>query len=75
MDEVAGDGFYAEVADAVEVGFDGALAFAGILFDALGGDGGGVDKGVIEDGPGFVDGAAGGGSGVLEDLFDVLGGG
>ena len=33
VDEVAGDGFDAEGADAVEVGLDGALAFAGILIE------------------------------------------
>ena len=34
VDEVAGDGFDAEGADAVEVGFDGLLAFAGVLVEA-----------------------------------------
>ena len=69
VDDIAGDGFDAEVADAVEVGFDGLLVFASVLFEALGGDGSGVDEGVVEDG------LAGRGAGVLEDLFDVLGGG
>ena len=69
MDDIAGDGFDAEVADAVEVGFDGLLVFASVLFEALGGDGSGVDEGVVEDG------LTGRGAGVLEDLFDVLGGG
>jgi len=36
VDEVAGDGFYAEGADAVEVGLDGELAFAGVLFEQRG---------------------------------------
>ena len=47
--EVAGDGFYAEGADAVEVGCDGGLASAGVLFQQGGGDGRGVDEGVVED--------------------------
>ena len=47
--EVDGDGFNAEGADAVEVGCDGGLAFAGVLFQQHGGDGGGVDEGVVED--------------------------
>ena len=63
VDEVAGDGFYAQGADAVEVGFDGALAFAGVAFDGGWVDGGGVDEGVVEYAL----------AGVIEDLFDVLG--
>jgi len=38
--EVAGDGFYAEGADAVEVGGDGGLAAEGVLFQQRGRDGG-----------------------------------
>ena len=68
--EVAGDGFYAEGADAFEVGLDGALAFGGVFLEQRGGDGGGVDEGVVEDGA-----VAGGRSAVLEDALDVLGGG
>ena len=52
VDEVAGDGFDAEGADAVEVGLDGRLAFAGVLGEQRGRDGGGVDEGVVEDGVG-----------------------
>ena len=47
--EVARDGFYAEGADAVEVGCDGGLASAGVLFQQRGRDGGGVNEGVVED--------------------------
>jgi hypothetical protein len=47
--EVAGDGFNAEGMDAVEVGCDGGLATAGVLFQQGGGDGCGVDEGVVED--------------------------
>ena len=36
VDEVAGDGLDAEGADAVEVGFDGLLAFAGVLLEQRG---------------------------------------
>ena len=36
VDEVAGDGFDAEGADAVEVGFDGLLALAGVLCEQRG---------------------------------------
>jgi len=66
LGEVAGDGFDAEGADAVEVGDDGCLVAAGVLFQEGGGDGSGVDEGVVEDAR-AVCGA------VLEDLFDVLG--
>ena len=65
VDEVAGDGFYSEGADAVEVGFDGGLAFERILFEQGGGDGGGVDEGVVEDSL----------AGVVVEDFDVLAGG
>jgi hypothetical protein len=65
VEEVAGDGLDAEGADAVEVGFDGGLAFAGVLLEGGGEDGRGVDEGVVED-PG---------AGVVEDFFDVLGSG
>ena len=65
VDEVAGDGLYAEGADALEVGEDGGLAFAGVAVEGLGEDGGGVDEGVVEDL----------GAGVVEDFFDVLRGG
>ena len=65
VDEVAGDGFDAEGADAVEVGIDGHLAFAGVLGERVGQDGRGVDEGVVED---LV-------AGVVEDLLDVLRGG
>ena len=64
--EVAGDGFYAEGADAVEVGLDGRLATAGVAFEEGGRDGGGVDEGVIAD-VGAVCGT------VPEDYFEVLG--
>ncbi len=72
VDEVAGDGLDAEGADAVEVGFDGGLAFAGVLGEGGGADGRGVDEGVIEDLGVFGETA---GTRVVEDLFDVLGGG
>ena len=49
VDEVAGDGFDAERADAVEVGFDGELALAGVLVEQGGGDGRGIDEGVVEE--------------------------
>ena len=65
VDEVAGDGFDAQGADAVEVGEDGGLAFAGVAGQGVDADGGGVDEGVVEDL----------GAGVVEDLFDVLRGG
>ena len=53
------------------------LVFAGVRVEERGGDGGGVDEGVVEDGSGFVDGAAGGGSvpACWRIFFDVLGGG
>ena len=35
VDEVAGDGLDAEGADAVEVGFDGGLAFAGVVVERV----------------------------------------
>ncbi len=65
VDEVAGDGLDAEGADALEVGEDGGLAFAGVAGEGVGADGGGVDEGVVEDL----------GAGVVEDLLDVLRGG
>jgi len=65
VDEVAGDGFNAERADAVKVGFDGELAFTGILREGFGLDGCGVDEGVVEYPR----------AGVVENFFDVLGGG
>ncbi len=68
MDEVAGDGGYAEGADAVEVGFDGLLALGGVLGEERWGDRGGIDEGVVED-------RGAGAAAVLEDLFDVLRGG
>jgi hypothetical protein len=69
LDEVAGDGLDAECADAVEVGLDGGLAFEGVLGESRGQDGCGVDERVVED---FL---AGVGLGVVENFFDVLGGG
>jgi len=60
--EVAGDRFDAEGTNAVEVGLDGHLGFAGVLGERGREDGRGVDEGVVED---FV-------TGVVEDLFDVL---
>jgi hypothetical protein len=72
VNKIAGDGFDAEGTDAVEVGDDGALALAGVLFETRGGDGGGVDESVVEDG---AAGCTGVGVGMLQDLFDVLGGG
>lgn len=66
MHKVAGDGFYAEGADTVEIGFDGGLAFEGVLGEERWGDGCGVDEGVVKDV---------GLAGVLQDLFDVLAGG
>ena len=76
--EVAGDGFYAEGADAVEVGGDGGLAAEGVLFQQRGRDGGGVDEGVVEDAGVFSGGMRSCAvrtiwPAVLEDLFDVLG--
>ena len=65
MDEVAGDGFDAECADAVEVGFDGGLAFERVFFEQGGGDGGGVDDGVVEDALAGV---------VVEDFYVLAGG-
>ena len=65
MNEVAGDGFYAKGTDAIEVGFDRALSETGVLGEGSGADGRGVDEGVVEDLR----------TGVVEDLFDVLGGG
>jgi len=62
VDEVAGDGLDAEGTDALEVGVDGGLAFAGVAVESLRKDGGGVDEGVVEDL----------GAGVVEDFFDVL---
>ena len=78
--EVAGDGFYAEGADAVEVGCDGGLATAGVLFQQGGGDGSGVDEGVVEETGVFSGGMHSCAvraiwTAVLEDFFDVLGGG
>ncbi len=49
LGEVSGDGFYAEGADAVEVGFDGRLATEGVFFQQGGGDGRGIDERVVED--------------------------
>ena len=49
VDEVAGDGLDAKGADAVEVGLDGLLGLAGVLLAARGGDGRGVDEGVVEE--------------------------
>ena len=43
VDEVSGDGFDTEGADAVEVGVDGGLAFAGVLGEHGGVHGAGVD--------------------------------
>jgi len=64
--EVAGDGFYTKRTDTVEIGFDGGLTFESVLGEERGGDGCGVDEGVVEDV---------GLAGVLQDLFDVLAGG
>ena len=65
MDEVSGDGLDAKRADALEVGEDGLLAFAGVAVEGVGKDGSGVDEGVVEDL----------GARVIEDFFDVLRGG
>ncbi len=65
VEEVAHDGFYAEGADAFKVGLDGLLAFGGILREGVGPDRAGVDQGIVEDAR----------TGVVEDLFDVFGGG
>ena len=46
MDEVADDGLHSQRADALEIGFDGRLAFAGVLLARGGQDGRGVDDGV-----------------------------
>lgn len=69
------NGLNAEGANAVEIGFDGALAFAGVALENHGRDRRGVDKGVVEDRVPTVALAVCGGSAVLQDLFDVLGGG
>ena len=65
VDEVAGDGSDAEFADAVEVGLDGLLAFAGVLLQQAGRDRCGVDEGVVEEA--LV-------AAVRLDAADVLGG-
>ena len=65
VDEVAGDGLDAEGTDAVEVGLDGGLVEAGVLREGYRADGRGVDQCVVEDLR----------AGVVEDFFDVLGGG
>src|ERR1035441_3169500 len=75
VDEVAGNWFDAKGADAVQVGLDGALAFAGVLGQQRGRDGRGVDKGVVEDGGVRSEAAGARQSAVLEDLLNVLGGG
>ena len=49
VNKVARDGFDAEGSDAVKIGFDGRLAFAGVLLEQRGRDGRGVDQGVVED--------------------------
>src|SRR3984893_997008 len=66
VNEVSCDGFYAEGWYAVEVDFDGALAFAGVALDDGGRYRAGVDDGVVEDGRVYF-------TGVLEDPLDVLG--
>ncbi len=68
VEEAAGDGFYTEGSDAVEVGFDGGLAFAGVLVQKRPGDGCCVDEGVVKE-LGVL------AAGVFEDFLDVLGGG
>jgi len=72
VDEVAGDWLDSQGTDAVEVGEDGGLAFAGVPGEDLGADGGGIDEGVVEDLRVFREAA---GAGVVEDFFEVLGGG
>jgi len=64
--EVAGDGFDAEGADAVEVSGDGRLALVGVFIQQRGGDGRGIDEGVVED-------ARAVSAAVVEDFFYVLG--
>ena len=71
VSEGSGDGFDAEGSDAVEVGLDGALAFAGVALEHLGRDGRGIDEGVVEDGIRCAD----CGGAVLQDFFYVLRGG
>ena len=70
VDEVAGDGFDAEVSDAVQIGFDGCLAFAGVLGEEGGRNGGGIDEGVVEE---FGRCAGCSIAAVLQHFFDVLG--
>ena len=65
VEEASGERFDAEGTDTVEVSDDGSLAFACVLRKGFGADGRSIDERVVEDL----------GAGVVENLFDVLGGG
>ncbi len=64
-EEVSDEALDAHGLDAIDVRLDGDCALSGVAEEHGGGDGGGVDDGVVEDAS----------AGVLVDALDVLGGG